>query len=81
MPKTIQLEDRVYADLETIRVKDETRSEVVERLIRVYKTISSVADTLGPSHWINERRVPDARAKETLDAGADSTEMHDMFPG
>lgn len=75
MDKTIKLKQEVYADLEKIAVRGETYSQVVERLIRVYKTLSSVADTLGPSHWVNERRVTDARKKETHDTGADSSEV------
>jgi len=54
MSKTIKVEDRVYDRLEEIREKRETFSEAVERLLKVYDTIKTVSDTLGPSHYLKD---------------------------
>jgi len=42
MSKGIKLEDWVYVELEELREKDETRSEVVERLLKFHKVITTV---------------------------------------
>ena len=52
MSKTIKLTDETYAALENLREKRETFDEAVQRLFRVYKTISNVSDILGPSHYL-----------------------------
>jgi len=65
LSKTIKVEDRVYNRLEEIREKRETFSEAVERLLKVYDTIKTVSDTLGPSHYLMERPAIDAREKAT----------------
>lgn len=52
MSKTIRLEDEVYNDLDEIREKRETFSQVVARIIRVYATIKDVSDNLGPDHYL-----------------------------
>lgn len=55
MSKTIKITNEVYTNLEAIREKRETFSDVVERLIGVYAKIRAVSDTLGPSHYLNKR--------------------------
>ena len=46
MDRTIKLKDETYQNLETIRVKGETFSQVVERLIRVYHALTSASEDL-----------------------------------
>ena len=65
MNKTIKVEDQVYDRLEEIREKRETFSECVERLLKVYDTIKTVSDILGPSHYLKERPLVVAQTEET----------------
>ena len=62
--KGIRLTDGCYTALDAIREKRESFSETVERLIRVYATMRSVSDTLGPSHYLKER-PKEGNGKET----------------
>lgn len=55
MSKLIRLSDETYTRLEAIRVKDESKNGVVERLIRVFETIQAIPDTLGPGHYLTGR--------------------------
>ena len=55
--KTIWLRPETKERLEQIREKRETFDEVVWRLIKVYATIETVSDTLGPGHYLNRRGV------------------------
>ena len=64
MSKTIKVEDQVYDRLEEIREKRETFSECVERLLKVYDTIKTVSDTLGPSHYLKERPLVGTQTKD-----------------
>jgi len=61
--KTIWLRPETKERLEQIREKGETFDEVVLRLIKVYDTIKTVSDTLGPSHYLNRRGVVGAAEK------------------
>lgn len=56
MSKTIKVNDQVYGELEQIRDKRETFSEVVQRLLKVFATLKEVSDTLGPAHYLREQR-------------------------
>ncbi len=55
MSKTIRVRNQVYNELEELRDKRETFSEVIERLIKLYSTMRNVSDNLGPSHYLKER--------------------------
>lgn len=53
--KTIWLREGTYNRLDALREKRETFSEAIERLIKLYATMTEVSDTLGPSHPVAER--------------------------
>jgi predicted CopG family antitoxin len=42
MSKTVKLEDQVHRDLEDLRVKRETFSEAVARLIHLYREVTKL---------------------------------------
>jgi len=50
--KTIKLSDESYAALEELREKRETFDQAFKRLLRVYRTIDSLSDALGPGHYL-----------------------------
>jgi len=55
MTKTVRLSDESYAALEDLREKRETFDEAFKRLIKVYQTIFSISDALGPGHYLQQR--------------------------
>ena len=55
MRKQISLDIAVYEQLDTLRGKRESFSQLVERLVKVYKTLFEVAEVLGPAHYLAER--------------------------
>jgi predicted CopG family antitoxin len=54
MHKTIKLEDKVHSELEELRLKKETYSQAVARLITFYKEIARVVW----SHSAESPRIP-----------------------
>jgi len=52
MSKSIKIKDSLYDRLVEIMDKRETFSDVLTRVLRVYDTVSSVRDTLGPHHYL-----------------------------
>lgn len=78
MSKSIKVSDEVYNDLLKMQQPRETLSEIIKRLIRVYATLFSIKETLGPSHYLNERPVVDARAKETIDRRGNRPTLPDV---
>lgn len=72
MSKSIKVSDQVYNRLLELLKPRETFSEVIQRVLKVYDTVSNVSDILGPSHYLQGRPITDARAKETLDRRGDS---------
>jgi hypothetical protein len=52
MSKTIRVQDDIYEQLEKIRDWKETFSQVLGRLLKVYKTIYTIRDILGPGHYL-----------------------------
>jgi len=78
LSKTIKLDDQVYERLEKLIIHRETFSHVVERLLRLYDTMTEVKETLGPNHYLMERPIVDARAKETLDRRGDRPKVSDV---
>uniref|UniRef100_A0A6M3Y427 Putative antitoxin n=1 Tax=viral metagenome TaxID=1070528 RepID=A0A6M3Y427_9ZZZZ len=64
MSKTIWLKEETKERLDNIRAKGETFDQVVERLIRVYTTLFSVSETLGPSHYLKEHPLGGKTAEE-----------------
>jgi len=55
MSKTIRVEDGVYNELEELRSKRETFSEVIERLLAIVRPLQEASSILGPSHYLKER--------------------------
>lgn len=55
MSKTIKVDDEVYRRLERLIVHRETFSHVIERLLKLYDTMSDVTTALGPAHYIMQR--------------------------
>ena len=54
MSKAIKVKDEVYNELLILQYPRETISEVIARLLRVYSTLFSAADALGPRHYVKE---------------------------
>ncbi len=67
MSKQIRVSDPTYLRLESVREKRETFSMVIDRLLEVYLQIKNIKDTLGPSHYLMERPILDARSRQTID--------------
>lgn len=55
MSKTIRVDDQVYNELEELRDKRETFSEVIARTVNAYLTIRGIRDGLPASHYLQER--------------------------
>ncbi|MBA7577586.1 hypothetical protein ES708_19439 [subsurface metagenome] len=55
MSKTIRVDDKVYNELEELRDKRETFSEVIARTVNAYITIRGIRDGLPASHYLQER--------------------------
>lgn len=58
MSKTIKISEETYRELEGLLEPRETFDGVVRRIVRVYQTVKSVADTLGPSHYLRSPTPP-----------------------
>lgn len=65
MSKTIRVDNPVYDRLEKLIIHRETFSHVIERLLKLYDTMTEVKETLGPSHYIMERPKSNAPVQET----------------
>ena len=61
MSKTIRVDDQVYDQLEELREKRETFSEVIARALNAYNTIRGIRDGLPASHYLQERPREEAR--------------------
>jgi len=61
MSKTIRVEDKVYQELEELREKRETFSEVIARAVNAYQTIRGIRDGLPASHYLQERPKEDVK--------------------
>lgn len=55
MSKTIRVENGVYNELEELRDKRETFSEVIGRLLSIIRPLREASSILGPSHYLKER--------------------------
>ena len=55
MSKTIRVDDSVYGELEKLRDKRETFSQVIARTVNAYITIRGIRDGLPASHYLQER--------------------------
>jgi len=64
LSKAIKVDEKVYERLEELRDWKETFSEVIERLLKVYDTIYTGRDSLGPAHFVRERPPTGAGAKK-----------------
>lgn len=54
MPKTIWLQDEVYLALDVERLKGETFSQVVARLVRVVGHLREAMDTPGQKQYLHD---------------------------
>lgn len=55
MSKLIRVEQQVYDELEELRDKRETFSQVIERLLSTIRPLREASSILGPSHYLKER--------------------------
>ena len=69
MGKTIRVEDETYEDLEKLIIHRETFNNVIQRLLKVYHTLSEVSVILGPEHWLKSEKSPAAAALAKKEAG------------
>ncbi len=68
MSKTIKVTDEVYQELEGFLELRETFSQVIERVLRVFKTIRDVSDNLTANHYLHSKRPPSKTMQEDADA-------------
>ena len=61
MGKTIRVSDQVYNQLEELRDKRETFSQVIARTVNAYITIQGIRDGLPASHYLQERSKQEAK--------------------
>lgn len=66
MSKTIRVEEGVYEQLDKIRDWKESFSQVIERLLKVYKTIYDLSEILGPAHYLQEHKHGPEKIKDPL---------------
>jgi predicted CopG family antitoxin len=64
MTKSIKIEDQTHTDLEEIRFKRETYSEVVSRLIKFYRTVTRLVWDHGVDHQAPAAVQPTAVTKQ-----------------
>lgn len=55
MSKPIKIRDDQYKRLQELQGPRETYADVLERLLKVFDTVSDVRDTLGPHHYLSQR--------------------------
>jgi len=61
MSKAIKVRDHIYTKLDDMRGKGETFSDVISVLLKVYETIKTTSDILGPSHFLKGKSPPVVR--------------------
>ena len=64
MTKSIKIEDQVHTDLEEIRFKRESYSQVVSRLINFYRQVTKLAWDHGVDHQPPASVQPTAVTKQ-----------------
>jgi hypothetical protein len=57
MRKSIKVSEQNYLELESLLEPRETFDDVVGRLLHVFRTMRTVSDTLGPSHYLRGDRT------------------------
>jgi len=55
LARVIKVSDEVYGQLDGLKLRRETFSEVVERLIKVYDIIWDISEALGPGHYLKKQ--------------------------
>jgi len=58
MSKTIRISEEVYQEIERLLEPRETFSQVINRVLKVYRTIRDVSDGLPASHYLKSSRPP-----------------------
>ncbi len=73
MSRAIKVEDQVYTELDQIREKGETFSQVVERLLearlKMFETLSMVEGVLRYQEWKQKQLLKAIREQQALKAG------------
>lgn len=54
MTKPIKVDDDVYDEIESLRLKSETKGNVVRRLLKVFNAVKSIENLLEPHGWRGE---------------------------
>lgn len=54
MTKPIKVDDDVYDEIESLRLKSETKGNVIRRLLKVFTTVKSIENLLEPHGWREE---------------------------
>ena len=67
MSHSIKVNDENYNRLLELEGKRETFNDIISRLIRVYDTLFSVKDILGPSHPIAAGHGPGSQDEKAPD--------------
>lgn len=79
MSRAIKVEDQVYLELDMIREKGETFSQVVERLLqarlKMFETISMVEGVLRYQEWKQKKLLEAIQSKQTAGAGPRGIEL------
>jgi len=61
MSRSIKVTDEVYRTIRKYMGAQESYSHVIERAFSVFETITEVKNTLGPSHYLMERRKQEVK--------------------
>ena len=59
MSRSIKVSDEVYQELIAMLQARESFSQVIERMLKVYRTIKDVSEGLAPSHYLNRKSQED----------------------
>ena len=58
MSKSIKVTEPLYHELIGYMKPRESFSDVIERVLKVYRTVSDVSEILGPSHYLKSSTPP-----------------------
>jgi len=58
MSKAIKVRDDIYTKLDEMRDQRTTFSDVISVLLKVYETIKTTSDILGPGHFLKGNAPP-----------------------
>ena len=74
MSRAIKVEDKVYTELDTIRGKGETFSQIIERLLearlKMFETLTMIEGVLRYQEWKQKQLLKAIRHEQEVKAGS-----------